>query len=585
MAINASRAITGAQLKKFAACGFVGIVVGFATVALYLLHEWLWGITTALVSYNRYFILFLTMAGLLGGYSILRVLTGRRLSGCGTHRLLEAYHYSGSMISERDTLGGTLASVVTIGLGGSAGLEGPSLLMGGGIASSIGRRLKLDPESMKIYLLSGAAAGLSAIFKAPLTGILFALEIPYQRDLAKQAFIPATFSSLIAYFVSVGMLGPQHIFPHIPGALVISPAALFHAFVLGVVASVVGRFFVFTYVRIGRAVAASSMNRFAYPIIGGAAIGLIGLYAPQVLGLGYGTIDSILSGEFDNMLPLFILGLLVLKVLATSITLRMGGTGGVFIPSIIVGALLGLLYSKVVFQTTDVIIVMAAMAALMAATNKTLLASIAFVAETVGPSSIIISLVSATTSYFASGRATFFGDVQPVKELNEKEKSVNLLYHMMDKRQGTIDAVKVSDIMTKDPVALSERATIMECLEKVKDYGYRVYPVVDEGRRVIGYVALEDLLSIPEDKWGMRIEQTLMRAPLLVRKDESLGELIMKMIERGADHAFVVDDYENNRLLGVVATVDVLKRLVGSAQSLAKENEEENEHEYEKEQE
>ena len=570
MALKAPRAVTGLQLKKIAACGFVGVAVGFATVALYLLHEWLWGVSAAVVSHNRYFLVLLTVAGLLGGYSILRFVTGRELSGCGTHMLLEAYHYSGGTISERDTIGGTLASVVTIGLGGSAGLEGPSLLMGGGIASSIGRRLRLDPESMRIYLLSGAAAGLSAIFKAPLTGILFALEIPYQRDLAKQAFIPATFSSLIAYFVSVGTLGPQHIFPHMAEGLVLSPAALFHAFLLGLIASAVGRLFVFAYERTGRAVAASSMNRFAYPVIGGAAIGLIGLYAPQVLGLGYGTIEGILSGEFDGMLPLFILGLLVLKIVATSITLRMGGTGGVFIPSIIVGALLGLLYSRVMLQTTDIMVVMAAMAAVMAATNKTLLASVAFVAETVGPSSIIISLVSATTSYFASGRATFFGEVQPVKEPSDKEKSVSVLYHMVDKRQGSIEAVKVSDVMTEDPVALSERATILECLEKVREHGHRVYPVVDDGRRVIGYVALEDLLSTPEEKWGLRIEQTLIRVPLLVRKDESLGGLILKMIERGADHAFVVNDYENCRLLGVVATADVLRMLVGAAPPLAR---------------
>ncbi|MCQ5373724.1 MAG: CBS domain-containing protein, partial [Candidatus Methanomethylicia archaeon] len=87
---------------------------------------------------------------------------------------------------------------------------------------------------------------------------------------------------------------------------------------------------------------------------------------------------------------------------------------------------------------------------------------------------------------------------------------------------------------------------------------------------VIGYVALEDLLSTPEEKWGLRIEQTMIRVPLLVRKDESLGGLILKMIERGADHAFVVDNYENGRLLGVVATADVLKRLVGAAPPLAK---------------
>jgi CBS domain-containing protein len=159
-----------------------------------------------------------------------------------------------------------------------------------------------------------------------------------------------------------------------------------------------------------------------------------------------------------------------------------------------------------------------------------------------------------------------------VKEPSDKEKSVSVLYHMVDKGRGSIEAVKVSDVMTEDPVALSERATILECLEKVREHGHRVYPVVDDGRRVIGYVALEDLLSTPEEKWGLRIEQTMIRVPLLVRKDESLGGLVLKMIERGADHAFVVDDYENGKLLGVVATADVLKDASGSSTAISQGN-------------
>ncbi|MGC8936994.1 MAG: chloride channel protein, partial [Candidatus Methanomethylicaceae archaeon] len=540
-------------------------LVGLATVAVYLLHNLLWSIRNLFVSQWEYSAILFAVAGLLGAYLILRVLTGRAEGGCGTHKLLEAYHYSGGVLSERNTLGSTLASVTTIGLGGSAGLEGPSLLLGGGIASSIGRRLGLEPLNMRIYLLSGAAAGLSAIFKAPLTGILFALEIPYQRDLAKDAFIPATFSSLIAYFVSVGLLGPQHIFPYVPEPLVSSPTALLHGFLLGILAALTGRFFVFTYRWLGEKV---PYPRIYGPIIGGAVIGAIGLFAPQVMGLGYGAIDAVLSGEFDIAVPVYILAILILKIVATSVTLRMGGTGGVFIPSIFVGAFLGLLYSKILYGTTDVSLVMAAMAAVMAATNKTLLAGVAFVAETVGPSSLIVSLVSATTSYFASGRSTFFKEVQPVKEPGKKEKSVSELYHIMNGKVGVLDSIKVSDVMTKDPVVLSENGSVLEYLRMVREHGHRVYPVVDSNGHIMGYVALEDLLVIPEDKWGLRIDQTLMRVPLLIRKDESLRRLVSKMIEVGADHAFVVED--DGKLVGVVATTDILRRLLEAAQLAAR---------------
>lgn len=551
------------QLKQASLCGLIGLLVGLATVGIYVLYDLLWNTRDIFVSRWEYSVILFTVTGMFVAYVIVKTSTGERQWGCGTHRLLEAYHYLGGVISEKETLGSTLGAVITIGFGGSAGLEGPSMLLGGGIASSIGRRLRLEPERLKVYLLSGAAAGLSAIFKAPLTGILFALEIPYQRDLAKDAFIPATFSSLIAYFVSIWLLGPQHLFPYVPEPLVSSPVSLFHGFLLGIFAAFLGRGFVFTYNWLGKKVSSPGIYG---PLIGGFGIGLIGLFAPPVLGLGYNTISSVLAGEFETELPTLILAIMILKIITTSITLRTGGTGGLFIPSIFVGSLLGLLYSKVIFGSTDIPLIMAAMAAVMAATNKTLLASVAFVAETVGPSSIIISLVSATTSYFASGRSTFFGDVQPVKELSEKERSVFTLRHIMNEKDFSMDGVKVSEVMVKDPVALKESANILECLKMVKQYGYRVYPVVDMSNRILGYVALEDLLGLPEEKWELRIDQTLLRVPLLVKKEDSLGILVSKMIEGGTDHAFVVDD--DGKLVGVVATVDILRWLVEVVPSL-----------------
>lgn len=178
MRLSVAKGALRQPVRHASVCGVIGLLVGLATVAIYVLHDLLWSIRGTLVSRWEYCAVLFAVAGMLGAYLIIRASTGKEGCGCGTHRLLEVYHYEGGMLSDKETFGRTLAAVVTIGFGGSAGMEGPSLLLGGGIASSIGRRLRLEPVSMKIYLLSGVAAGFSAIFKAPLTGILFALEIP-----------------------------------------------------------------------------------------------------------------------------------------------------------------------------------------------------------------------------------------------------------------------------------------------------------------------------------------------------------------------------------------------------------------------
>ena len=181
----------------------IDIFIGLAIVAFSDFYSAIWALTTKAIQTYWYLVIILPAVGFTLSSLLVKFLAKTKTTGSGAHGFLEMYHYGGGILSEKDTVSKSLASGFTIGFGGSAGLEGPSLIIGGGIASAICRRIHLDPKDLKIYLLSGAAAGISAIFKAPLTGILFALEIPYKRDLAKEAFIPATVSSLLAYFISI----------------------------------------------------------------------------------------------------------------------------------------------------------------------------------------------------------------------------------------------------------------------------------------------------------------------------------------------------------------------------------------------
>ncbi|MEM4833492.1 MAG: chloride channel protein, partial [Thermosphaera sp.] len=180
----------------------LGSIIGLAISFLVYIYELLNRISLIIVNWNSSFLLASTIVALLGGYLTVRLLAEDKGCGCGTELVIERYHFKNGFVSLRDTMSKTLASAITIGFGGSAGLEGPSLLLGGGISSSIARGLKLDQKDVKTLFLCGAAAGFSAIFKAPLTGILFALEIPYKRDIEAEVFIPASIASITAYFTS-----------------------------------------------------------------------------------------------------------------------------------------------------------------------------------------------------------------------------------------------------------------------------------------------------------------------------------------------------------------------------------------------
>jgi len=539
----------------------IGIAVGLSTVGFVKLYLCLSSLFAAAYMRSRYLVLLLPILGLSLSYLLVIWLAEVKTTGCGTHELLELYHYGEGFIPERDVLVKPVASAITIGFGGSAGLEGPSLLLGGGVASSICRRLRVSPEEVKVYLLSGAAAGISAVFKAPLTGILYAIEIPYQRDLVREAFIPATFSSLIAYFISVNLLGTEAIFPLLPYVSTPSLWTIVHAIFLGLAAAGCGVAFSTLYGCM-KGLARGWGKGLFNPVLGGILLGALGLFLPQTLGLGYETVGELLHG---GELPLaLIASLIIFKMLATSLTLTFGGSGGLFVPSIFVGSALGSLYVRAFLADPNETLVAAAIAALIASTSKTLFASIAFVAETSGPSSIIPSLISAAFAYFASGRISLLSDVQPTYRMVEEEEAVEILYHNLRERgmTSTLRKLKASDVMTPNPVFLHENMSLDEAINIMKYHNYRVYPVVNEFRSLIGCIEIEDVLKIPENKRDLSLNSIILKRPIVVKEDESLVRVLDLMITNRADHIYVIKDFDGRELRGVVAGMDILKRLI-----------------------
>jgi CIC family chloride channel protein len=539
----------------------IGVSVGLAFTALMYFYQFVQTLSIDATSLGWVAVIIVPTIGILVAFFLVKSFGTSKETGGGSHRLLEAYHYHGGYISATDTIIDPVASAITIGTGGSAGFEGPSLLLGGGIGSLIARRFKPTPEELKTLLLSGAAAGISAVFKAPLTGILFALELPYKRDITRRALIPATVASLTSYLISITFFGAESIFPQSQGESV-SLLLIGHSFVIGLITAVAGVAFVEALKWMKRGVGRLDLRYYA-PLVGGLMIGVTGLFLPQVQGVGYPTIASLASSP-TSFPMLLLLALAVFKVLLTVVTLRTGGSGGLFTPTIFVGAAIGAIYCSFFPSLNSVTIVMASMAALLAATNKTLLTSVAFVAETSGPATIITTLVAAATSYFFSQGSSFYEDIQPLDEFMEEEEMIGILYHQIEGgvKADALKALKVGDI-SGEVLSVDESATIGELMEFVKDKSHREYPVVNSENRLQGTITLEDILIGAEKDKSLKVESLILRKSVVATPETRLDEVIPELMESDFDNVWVVDDYSEMRLLGVVNETDVLKSLLG----------------------
>ncbi len=338
-----------------------------------------------------------------------------------TEEVIRSYHQHQGAIQMRPFLPKLLAAITTVGMGGSAALEGPSIYGGGAIGSWLwqrlrrARRFRLTARDRRIMLICGAAAGMSAVFRAPLTGIVFSLEMPYKDDLAHEALLPSLMASVVSYMTLSSFMGSTPLFDFAAGPSFHRVDLLWSA-LLGLIIGLAAMVFVITFRHLRNFCVHWRAAHWLKLAIGGLLTALCGLafvhFYPgplTPLGPNYEAVGMILQSPHSSVeLILFAL----LKLAATLFTLGSGGVSAMFVPLFLTGGSLGVAFAQSVAHSPALALYAAVgMASFIAAGYKTPLAAVVFVAEATGGHAFIVpSLIGAAVAYAVSGDASASGD-------------------------------------------------------------------------------------------------------------------------------------------------------------------------------
>lgn len=536
------------RLKKwFLVAAVVGILVGGFVTLLDTAVLLIW--RQALPRIDAVTIVLYPTVGLLLSGLILQYFTVN--PGIhGTEEVIEAFHKRGGVFRYRSFPGKILAAVATVGFGGSAGLEGPSIYAGGAIGSFLlrkARRFGFTEEDVRTMMVAGAAAGVAAIFKAPLTGIVFALEVPYRDDLTREALIPSLISAVSSYIVLVQFLGVEPLFD-VTEINRLSMSDLLYSIAIGLLVGIVARMFIVSYHGIGRFARALPVPLWVRTGLGGMVAGILALVGyrlfgePVVFGTGYSTVQGFVSGAYT---PLQSAEILLLKTGAVVATLASGAAGGIFVPMIVLGAATGALLKGVLPGAVGPISPIVGMAAFLAAGYNTPIAATVFVAESTGGAGYIIpGLVASAVAFAVAGR-TSVSDMQRWRR---------------ETRLDRLLRASVGAIMTRDVVTLPSHESVYEFVtHHMVRLRHKSMPVVDQEGQLVGMVGLSDIGTVPRADWSrLTLADVMCRDVHSITPGTHVGDVVALMAEFDIDRVPVVDEAAGGLLVGIVSSTDVV---------------------------
>ncbi|NMH97545.1 chloride channel protein [Pseudonocardia acidicola] len=538
--------LRGNRLGLFAVALAVGVGAGFGAVAFrYLIYGFTW-LATGSTEFGQqghvesahlpwlglgFFVLIPVLGGVLYGPLIHRF--AREARGHGVPEVMIAVAENGGRIRPQVSLVKALASALCIGTGGSVGREGPIVQIGSALASSLGQRVRMPENRLRILVACGAAGGISATFNAPITGVFFGVEL-ILRELSIEAVFTVMLSSMVADVVSQAFLGSAPFFTRLPPGIALHHTSNYLLVaLLAVLAALIGVGFKNVLYAIEDVCDRAWRNRpeWARPAVGGVLLGLLLLVLPQLYGVGYGVMYQAFDGHYALG---FLIVLAAGKMIATSLSIGIGGSGGVFAPSLFIGATSGMAFGAIVDHLLGpaagqpALYAIVGMGAVFASAARGPLTSLASVVEMTGDFSLTLPVMLGVAISTVISRALSYGTIYTTKLL----------------RRGT-------DIDGPNPRHTFSGLTVADAM-------HRFPTTLDITARVSGNGNRADGAGRPRD-WAAALGPvTRTREPQALFANDSLAQALRQLVLYGRDGLPVLST-DGQELQGWITNQNVLR--------------------------
>ena len=567
MPARLKRLMPGESTRMILVAAAIGIMAGGAIIvfreAVALVHQLIFVQGSELLGINQggWRRLLLPLLPMAGAFLLipLSLMFPGLVNGYAFPKFLRRVNLENGVIQGRNIAIKIIATALTIGSGGSAGVEGPIAQIGGALGSKVGQVSRVSGKRMKVYIAAGCAGGIAGIFNAPIAGIFFAAEIVLLGSYEISSFAALVIASALATVVSRAYYGEVPAFPipdyHVVNPFVEIPLYLVLALIIGVLAVLHTRFFYL----IRDWFQGLHLPEQLKPILGALVVGCIGIGFPQVMGNGYDYIAQVLAGEG---LIWAMLCLVVLKSVATAITLGSGGAGGLFAPSLFIGSVVGGAFGGIVhlllpaFTARPGAYATVGIGAFLAASTHAPMTAIFLLFEMTGNYLIIIPIMITSILGTIIAKSLYEDSIDTVDFTRE---GINI---HEGREVAIMKSIKVGKAITEDVDFISENANINHLLELfrfARDSFY--FPVVNSTGRMVGVVSMQDVKNIlhdEEQRVCFLVGAICSRNVIKLTPDDNLYDAMQLFDLKGIEEIPVVETQDDPWVLGMLRRRDVI---------------------------